>query len=532
MKINDRDIPWLTLDALLCDKAARHGEAPFAEVAGQHITYAELEARSRKVACGLLGSGLTRGDRVASFMTNDLAQLLVWFGSVRAGLIWVPLNAGLVGNDLVYTLRNSGSTVLVADDEGVAKFQRVKDDLQSVKIYTTGEAGEGVLPIAALEQFPDGPLPATAAADPGAVLYTGGTTGFPKGVVLPQFSFILAGIRYGETFSVSPGEKHLTTMPLFHAGALQWGVMGPLVNDMTTVVEKQFSASRYFDRLRETRANVIDPFGVVLTMLCNQPKSELDRQHDVRVAIGATHGLAPHIPSEFSERFGIPLIRLYGLTEGGGAMLTADRSSRSTANGKAHGWVEIRVADSAGMPVDPGEIGQVLLRPTFPLMFMSGYYLDPERTAEVCNDYWLRTGDLGCLDADGEFRFVGREAQWLRRRGENISAVEVETILSDCPAVRDVAVVAVPSEVGEDDVKAFIVVDLPGAQAAKQIWDWSADHMAAFKVPRYIEFIDTLPRSTTKMEIDRSGLRKRPNIDAFDRKTLDASKGASNGRPA
>jgi carnitine-CoA ligase len=526
MQINGKNIPWKTLGELLEDKAARHGDKVFAEIDGVSVTYVELERRSRHVAGGLIALGLAPGDRVATFMLNALEQLLVWFGTVRAGLVWVPLNAGLVGQDLRYTLSNSGARVLVTDTESLPRFLEIASEFPSdaaaLSLYVTTDAASaaahGAQPYSALEAGPlPSTLPATRAEDPGAILYTGGTTGLPKGVVLPQFSFILAGLRYGESFSVRAGERHYSTMPLFHAGALQWGVMGPLVSDMSTVVDRRFSASRYFDRVREVGANVIDPLGVVLTMLCRQPPSPRDREHKVRISLGATHGLPPHIPDEFTDRFGIPLVMVYGITEGGGALLTTNRDRKDDSNGSPHGWVELRILDEDGFPLPPGETGKLVLRSNFPFMFMTGYWNDPPRTAQVLKDGWLHTGDLGSLQADGHLHFVGREAHWLRRRGENISAVEVETVLAKCPGVKEAAVVAGPSELGEDEVKAFVVAEEGARVTPADLIAWCEGKLAPFKVPRFIEFIDLLPRSVTKMEVDRASLRRRPNDAAWDR---------------
>jgi crotonobetaine/carnitine-CoA ligase len=526
MLLNGRNIPWKTLGDVLTDKAAKHGDKVFAVIDGVSITYNELEYRSRRVATALMGLGLAPGERVATFMLNAVEQILTWFGSVRAGYVWVPLNAGLVGDDLKYTLANSGARVLVADEECAVKFAAVRNQVQALSLYVTTRGGGAVpadspadaIPFSRLEESGDGrALPVTRPQDPGAVLYTGGTTGLPKGAVLPQFSFILAGVRYGESFSVKAGEVHYSTMPLFHAGALQWGFMGPLVCDMTTVVDRRFSASRYFERVREVNANVIDPLGVMMTMVCLQPASALDREHQVRIAVGATHGLPPAIPAEFTRRFGIPLVLVYGLSEGGGALLTTNRDQKDESNGEPHGWMDIQIVDEKGFPLPSGETGRIILRPNFPFMFMTGYFEDPVRTAQVYKDYWLHTGDLGLLDKNGKLYFIGREAHWLRRRGENISAVEVETVVAACPGVREAAVVAVPSELGEDEVKAFVVPETGAQLDPSSIVKWCKGKIAAFKIPRFVEFIEQLPRSVTKMEVDRASLRKRPNDGAFDR---------------
>jgi crotonobetaine/carnitine-CoA ligase len=510
----------LTLGDLLIDKAARHGGSVFAEIAGTPVSYVELEQRSRAVAANLLARGLRGGDRVASFMANAPEQLYCFFGCARAGLVWVPINAGLSGDDLAYTLRDSGARMIVADADGASEFERIRrPSVSALELFTTspvdGVSSTSFSELLAGERLSHA-LPETTPTDPGAILYTGGTTGLPKGVVLPQLSFILAGVRYGESFSVRQGERHYSTMPLFHAGCLQWGLMGPLVNDMSTVIDRRFSASGYLARLRDTRADVIDAFGVMITMLCAQPVSPDDRNHSVRLSVGAVHGLPPEIPREFTRRFGIPLLMLYGLTEGGGAMLTTNRDFDGESNGRPHGWVEIRIADSLGFPLPAGEVGDVLLRATWPHMFMTGYFNDSAKTLATYRDCWLHTGDLGKVDSEGNFWFVGRGSHRLRRRGENISALEVEMILAKCPGVREAAVIGVPSELGEDEVKAFIVPAPGHLLDPAAIVAWSAGRMASFKIPRFVEFLEDLPRSTAKMEIDRGALRKRPNDAAWD----------------
>lgn len=519
MEINGQEITWNTLDALLRDKALRHGHAVFAEIAGEKVTYYELDRGSHAVAANLLSRGIQKGDRVATFMSNAAAQLFSWFGAVRAGLIWVPLNAALVGEDLKYALQNSGAAVLIGDEESIGKLRNIRSELGPIAVFSTGGPAVDCEAFSVLTEYSGQlpPLPATLPSDPGAILYTGGTTGLPKGVILPQFSFVLAGLRYRDSFGVRPGERHYSTMPLFHAGAIQWGIMGPLISDMTTVIDRRFSASTYFDRLRETRANVIDAFGVVLSMLCAQPPSSKDQDHCVRISVGAVHGLPPSVPAQFTSRFGIPLLLLYGLTEGGGAMLTTNRDFCGASNGRPHGWVELLIANEDGSPMPVGETGDVLLRPTHANMFMQGYFGDAEKSLQSFRDCWLHTGDLGRVDAEGNFWFVGRKAHWLRRRGESISAVEVETILAKCPGVREAAVVPVPSELGDDDVKAFIVNEEGTDSDPARISEWCVSQMAAFKIPRFIEFIKVLPRSTTKMEIDRAALRRLPNETAFDR---------------
>jgi len=522
LQIGNRTIPWATLDELLVAKARERGDDPFAEVDGVAMTVRELEERSRHVGANLRRLGVSRGDRVATLMFNSVEQLIMMFASVRIGAVWTPVNAGLVGDDLQYTLEDSGALVLVVDAESYPKLRALSPALRArLRAHVVGqcerEAGDrefARLLAASPEQMPE-----TAPEDPAVILYTGGTTGLPKGVVLSQLSFILAGIRYGEVFAVTPGERHFTTLPLFHAGAQQFGVMGPLVNDMTTVIERRFSASEYWNRVRATRANVIDPIGSMLGLLNLQPPSPSDREHSVRVGIGIFGQVSAHIPKGFSERFGVPLVAIYGLTEAGGAMITSDRLPNQAigSTGKTYGWADLRIADDHDLPVATGEVGQILLRPTYPHMFMLGYHNNPGKTLQSFRNLWLHTGDLGRVDPDGNLYFVGRQAHWIRRGGENVSAFEIEEIIARMANIAEVVVISVPSEIGEDDIKAFIIAGSGAIIDPVDVIEWCRTRMAAFKVPRYIQFVDELPRSVTKREIERAVLKKMPNDTAWDR---------------
>lgn len=541
MIVGERTIPWETIGELVAAKAREHNDRPFLEIDGARLTYRELEEKSRRVAGALLALGVRKGDRVASFMFNCVEQVLIWFGAVRAGAVWTPINAGLAGDDLAYTLRDSGARLLVADAESSVKVDALHASIrENLRLYAARGPAQGSWH--PFDELLDGKatpeeLPRLRPGDPAVILYTGGTTGLPKGVVLPHFSFILAGIRYGEVFTVSPGETHFTTLPLFHAGAIQFAVMGPLVNDMRSVIDRRFSVSGYWDRVRASNANVIDPIGAMVTMLCQQPESPDDRRHAVRIAIGIVNQIAADIPNRFKERFGIPMVEMYGLTEAGGAMITSNRLSDYCpgSNGRTYGWAELRIADENDEPVPTGTTGEILLRPTFPHMFMLGYHNNPAKTLEVFRNLWFHTGDLGRVDERGNLFFTGRKAHWIRRRGENVSAYEIESILAQYPGIAEAVVVGVPAELGEHDVKAFVIA-APGVTLdPAAICLWCRERMAAFKVPRYIELVDDFPRSVTKREIERAVLAQRSHDLAWDREKemgrLSAQSATPNAHP-
>ncbi len=294
-----RNIPWETLGELAVAKAGEHGDALFAEISGVSLTFNQLERESKAIAMNLVARGVAKGDRVGTLMFNAVEQVLMCFGCARAGAIWVPINAALRGDDLTYTIRDSGIRLFVTETECRSQFDQLDfAEKSAVEVFVVGDDHAPHRPFEELTAELEEPvvLPECQASDTGAILYTGGTTGLPKGVLLSQFSFILGGLRYRDVFSAQPGERHFSVMPLFHAGALHWALMGPLVSDMSTVIDRRFSANAYFDRVRECRANIIDPFGAVVTLQCQQPPSELDTRHSVRISVGVVQNLPEGIP--------------------------------------------------------------------------------------------------------------------------------------------------------------------------------------------------------------------------------------------
>ena len=512
---------WATVNELLAARARQHGDAERIEIDGRAISFRACEERAATIAANLHKLGVGRGDRVSSFMLNSIEQLLVWFATNRIGAVWVPLNAGLVGEDLQHTLADARPRLIVVDEELAPRLENLPA-AQGLPVYVAGKpAGNGGRAFA--ELLADAaPVPAAdlGPGDPSVIIYTGGTTGLPKGVVLPHFALIAAGYRYMDAFGVTPSDRQFSVLTMYHGGGLGFGLMGPMVADIPTFVAKRFSASTFWTRVRETGATLVDLIGTMLTALMEQPESPLDREHGVRISLGGIAQLPAHIPDAFSARFGVPLLRIYALTEAGAILTFSNRvegSPSPLANGAAWGWAEARIVDEHDVPLPAGKVGQITLRPLVPHIFMSGYYNNPAHSIAVFANQWLHTGDLGFLDEHGFLNFTGREAHWMRRRGENISAYEIETILSQYPGLREVIAVGVPSEKGEEDVKLFMIktdgVDIDPADIAR----WCEGRMAAFKIPRFYEFVDDFPRSTTKREPERQKLKARPNESVWDR---------------
>lgn len=520
IQLKEGPAAWTNIVELVEDRAATFGDRKDIEIDGVAISYAELDRQSALVAANLHRLGVRKGDRVASFQENSMEQLLLWVGSAKSGAIWVPMNAGLVGDDLAYTLKDAAPKVLVVAAALIERLNVEAIDFPCAIIVAGGGGGESDF-ATLLQDAPPAPPVNLRPGDPAVIIYTGGTTGLPKGAVLPHFAWIAAGYRFKEAYSVTPDDRVMTVLTMFHVGGLMLGIMGPMVAGIPMHVERKFSVSTFWSRVRETGATIIDPVGTMIILLLQQPPAATDRDHRVRVMLGGTGQLPAHVAPAFTERFGIPMVGVYSLTECGGILIVNNPvgSDKPDANGKSWGWADIGIFDDDDIPLAPGEVGQIALRPRFPHIFMSGYHNNPQRTLECMPNQWLHTGDLGYLDEDGFLFFTGRQVHWMRRRGENISAYEVESILTRCPGVREAIVVGVPSELGEEEVKAFVIPEeaKPDPVAIVQ---WCEGRMAGFKIPRFFSFVDDFPRSATKMEVERAKLKALTNDDAWDREKV------------
>lgn len=520
MLIHGKPAEWHTIGALVAARAAANGDAFAFEIVGRRLSYAELHGLTDRVAANLHALGIGKGDRVCSFMFNCAEQVLLWLGACKIGAVFTPFNAALVGADLAYTLTDAGGAVLAVDQENRPKLDALDPALRDgVTLFLTDGPADGAYRDFAELLAGDAPPPDVRVGpeDPAVIMYTGGTTGLPKGVVLPHFAWICAGYRYVECFETRPGDHHYSMLPLFHVGAMQLGILGPLVADIPATVDKWFSAKTYWQRCRETGATIIDPIGSMLMFLLERPQSPDDRDHKVRISLGAWAQMH-HLRDRFQDRFGIPMVNVYSMSEGGGVLLIANRLpvTKPDSNGRGWGWAEVGIVDEDDNLLPPGAVGEIVLRPLVPYSFMLGYHNNPRRTVECWRNLWYHTGDLGEMDADGDLYFIGRQAHWLRKGGENVSAYEVENILVDYPGIREVTVVGVPAESGEDEVKAFIVEEEGKTLDPAAMIAWCDERMAAFKVPRYIEIVDAFPRSATKQDVERHKLKAMPNDKAWD----------------
>jgi crotonobetaine/carnitine-CoA ligase len=517
-----REVPWLTIGEVIRAKARERADRDAVAFGlGQRLTYAALDARSDWLAGAFTELGVRKGDRVASLLPNSPEQLLTWLAAAKLGAIAVPLNVSLRGADLGHVLREAAPTVFLTDQtlRPVYESARGEGAPRLAAEIMIGEPTSGYLGFDQLETAQrQPPAVEVSPSDAVCILFTGGTTGLPKGVLRSHFSYICAAVRYAEIFRPTSDDRHFASMHLFHCGGQEISFLGPVFNNVPTMIPRWFSARDYWTQVRAFGGTIIEALGSLVAVLLRQPPQPDDRDHPVRVAVGATQSVSAETRSEFEKRFGVRLLEVYALTETGTLLISNHLDDeRAGSVGKPRGWGEVAVVDELDRPRPPGQVGEIVIRPTLPYSMSMGYYGRPDATLERWRNLWIHTGDLGYLDDDGWLYFTGRMAYWIRRRGENVSSLEVEQVIDAHPRVVESAAVGVPSELGEEDIKACVVLQAGTMVSPDEIVRWCEDRLAYFKVPRYVEFTGQLPRSAAKSEIERHTLKAQGIGQAWDR---------------
>ena len=519
-------LPWeMSLGDFLAASVARSPDKLFVEISGRSFTYQQVQDASTQVADMFRGLGLGHGDRVCLFMPNCPEYLFCWFGLSLLGAIGVPINTAYKRDETAFILGDADAVALVAQvsllpvaDEAAAMSPSVKHKLV-VGEEPTGFAspGAGWTEFStALEQHKaagshTGSSVPVSPEDISMLVYTSGTTGNPKGVMVTHQMYVAAGQGFAHWTQATADDRFFTCLPFYHANIQYYSTMGAMAAGATLVVVDRFSASRFWDQVRQADATVVNFIGMMMPVLAKQEESVDDALNSVRLFYGSP-SFSPEFLSDFQRRFGTDIIVGFGMTEtcygtieGIGQTRRAGSSGSARRHPDTRFVNQVRISDpESGNPVGPDTVGEITVKNP---VVMPGYWRNREQTELSLRDGWLYTGDLGWLDADGYLYFVDRKKDIIRRRGENISSQEVENVIKRHPEILDCAVVAVPSELGEDEVKAY-VLPLPGASVSpEEVVHWCADNLANFKVPRYIEMREDLPR-TPSLRVRKDLLRQ------------------------
>jgi len=440
----------------------------------------------RTVAAHLATRGVRPGERVAIMMKNSLAYPVAWLGVLAAGGVAVPLNSRSGELDARFVLEHSGAVAVVVDDATAEPAGRA--------------APSGVRPLLVtdlLAEPPDAPAGSTHAV--ANIQYTSGTTGFPKGCLLTHAYWQRMGLVLADLFELTDTDTMLTSQPHSYIDP-QWHVVAALRSGAHLVLLDGFHPSTFMRDVARFGVTVFYCLGVMPTLLMKQPPAEHDTNAVTRVFCSAIP-LDRH--AEIEERWGAPWYEVFGMTETGANLGVSpadhDRAVGTGCLGRPLAHNEAAVVDAQGRPVAAGEVGELVLRG---LGFMEGYHDDPDATAAFFRDGWAHTGDLCSMDADGLVHYRGRLKEMIRRGGENIAPVQVETAIAVHPSVVECAVAPVPDGDLGEEIKAYVVLRPGGQRDAQQdaadLAGFLRGRLASFKVPRYWEFRDALPHTPSE----------------------------------
>jgi carnitine-CoA ligase len=498
----------------LCELANKWGDRRFARCEDGELSYAATGELAARVGGGLRELGVTAGDRICMMLDNGIPFFQAWFGIHHLGGVAVPINTAARGDLLAHVLNDSGATVLIIEAELIERLLLIEKSLLQLRYVVVVGAARATESDAArfrdlsFDKLLSGQAIAPVSRDDrsvAAVLYTSGTTGPSKGALLCHRGLLTFVRNHVHYCGIRSDTVCHTSLPLFHAIALVLSAHGALSMGASVAVSKRFSASRFWQEIRTTGAEYTSITGSIAQILFKQAPEPSDRDHRLRTIYAVPAPAA--IYRQFEERFGTRFVEAYGATDGQIATYTPLDEVRPGSCGKVIDGFELAIVDDSDEPQPPGVTGEIVYRSTDPYVMSLGYHNDAEATVESRRNFWFHSGDFGYLDEDGFLFFVDRKKDALRRRGENVSSYEVEKVFNDHPAVSECAAVAVPSELNEDEIKIVIALGPEAKVAPLDLIKWSEPRLPYFMVPRFVEFVDELPK-TANGKVMRYELRK------------------------
>jgi crotonobetaine/carnitine-CoA ligase len=513
-----------TLGAFTAQMAEAMGDAQLVDCEGERLSYGQLHERSTRFATALHELGVRKGDRVAIMMSNRLEFLYAWFGIATLGAIEVPVHNAARGLGIQHVLATAGASVLIIE-EAFAPF--IAEHLAALpEIHHVVVLGAGPLLAKPVVDFAD--LLATPARqldidvrpeDPSVILFTGGTTGPPKGVVLTHNANLHVAISVRDLMQYTEDDVLFSVFPLFHVNAKYTSLLAAMVCRARLVIRQRFSASGFWDTCRKEGVTTFNFMGAMLTMLYKQPERPDDAQHPVRRCFGAPAPEAIFEP--FERRFGVEIIDCYGMTEVGVAVWNIPGACRPGSCGKPVPWYEVELHDENDQPVtEPGAPGEICIRPRKPHIMIERYWGADEYTIAQFRNLWFHTGDRARSDEDGYIWFLDRTTDSIRRRGENVSSWEVEQAVSADPRAQEAAAYGVASELGEQEVMVAVVPKPGMAIEPGALIESLTDRLPRFAIPRYVRVISELPK-THAQRIQKYRLREEGiTPDTWDRELV------------
>ena len=470
----------------------------------QHWSYAELQQEVARTVAMLSRRAVRPGDRVGVMSANHPSTVFVLFALAQLGAILVPVNPDYGADEAHYILDHAEVSGVICSTQALPTVRAACARIEPAPWLMLNDGAQPGLPSYSDEVAMDPFEAASPVPDADAVclfIYTSGSTGFPKGVMHSQRNVITAGEGFVERMYLQPDDRLLCVLPMFHINAICYSLGGALAAGATLILEPRFSASSFWRVVKDSGATEVNTIAAASSILMRRPRSEYVSGHRLRKIYGAPFDAATI--QVFQQEFAVPtLIEGYGMSEVPGALnnpFAGPHKVGSMGRPSRHPdprvpLAELRIVDDQGQPVADGEVGELVVRTP---IIMKGYYRDPEQTVAAFRDGWFLTGDLAWRDADNFFWFVARKKDIIRKRGENISGAELDRVLGNHPDIVEAAALAVPSDLGEDEILVVVVLRDGANLSAQDVAAWCAQHLAPIKAPRYVVFAAALPHTPT-----------------------------------
>lgn len=507
-----------TIGRILADQAADRGDHTCLRWQGSDISYTEMDQQTNRYANGFRSIGVEPGDHVSMLMPNCPEFLYSLWGLSKLGAVAVPLNTAAKGDLLRYFITQSDSSWLVLGEEWLEQITSAIRDVSHIKgicvfrhvnqeVDTSFSVAQPIYNMGAFDAADDRrPAVSVQGTDPHLIVYTSGTTGPSKGVVSPYTQGLSAGSHILEAFGYTSDDVLYTCLPLFHVNALWYTVYTALYAGATVALAPHFSASNFWQEIRDNHATAFNTLGAMTNIIWKLPPSPADRDHGVRICVMVP--VTRELSQGFKERYGITVVSAFAMTENYAVtILNQDYPlDKAGSAGQPPSYSALAIHDDDDKIVPNGIVGEICIYPREPGLMMLGYYKMPDATAEAMRNGWFHTGDRGYVDDDGYLFFVDRKKDAIRRRGENISSYEVEMLIAKHPLVAEVAAVPVASELSEDEVVAYVVLNSEQQLPYGELFEFCISEMARYMVPRFIYYIDALPKTPSE-KVEKYKLR-------------------------
>ncbi len=490
-------------------RAQRNAMRTFLTFEGDSISYWNLNSAAARVAQFMLDQQIREGDTVGILMPNLPAYLEIFFATQRIGACVVPINTSLKGEGLSYIINNAGISMVFTVASLVPELERIQDRIaQSLTIIIVPEHRgnnvsddelEGRAYIhykKVLETLTSTAPKSDISRETNSMLmYTSGTTGYPKGVVYSYGVSQLKVIRLIAHLLVTEDDIYYTCLPLFHANALIITLLSSLYGNAQIALSRKFSAKNFWKEVRESHATIFNTLGTMIAILMKQPADPADGQHQVRRVVSAA--CPAELWEDFENRFKVKLTESFGAVDGGGIMTMNVGNAPVGSIGKPMGGVEWRLIDERGKDVEAGEAGELIHYVGDTPRGQVKYHNNEQASSEKTREGWVYSGDLMRADKDGFLYFIGRNTDSMRCGGENVSALEVETVINQFEAVLESAAYGVPSELAEEDIMVAVQAKLGCKVNPEELHKYLQDKLAKFAIPKYIRIVDQLPKTET-----------------------------------